>query len=663
MGKASRRKSETAAPPTSPAPATSRALSSSDDPSAREAPAVWFTLPLAFILAAAAIFRVAYFFQYRARSVFFDAPFLDAWLYHDWARRIAAGEWSPTEPFYFAPGYPYLLAILYRLISPDLTAVYVFQFALGLLNIVLIHRLAARAFSRSAATMAAALAALYASFPFLEAKVMSPTAALTLLLVSLLALSWAAARGGAWRYGIAGALLGATSLARPETLLAGPFFLAWIAWIHRRGRPAAPGSEAGSTPRGGHAGAAAAAACLLFGWTAAIAPAALHNIRTGGGSTLISSQGGITFYQSNNPRARGLYVYLSKEGFSGAPERQALEEKEIAEKAAGRPLTRSEVSSYWFGRGLDFIRGDPGRFIWLLGMKLLRFVGSYEYSTEYVIYVERETVWLLWLPFVPFALIVGLAAPSLAGALAGRTLVRAPGGGPAALNADRGLLLAALAANLAAVLTFYVSSRYRLPSLPPLLAFAGATIASAAEAHRAGRRAQVSLIAASIGLLFALTHFERDASATIQEANVHYNSGNLWTGKNEHERAVAEYRRAIAMDGSRYQFWYNMANSLRDLGRIAEAAEAYGEAARRRPDFWSAHVRQGQMLVEMGEWARAREPLEKALAMHAGDFDAHLALGRAAARLGDREAALKHLDRALEIRPGSEAARAERARL
>lgn len=677
MGKASRRKREApgpVAPSPQPAPSDARAETGLTQTVRGDRLVPWMTPALLAVLAVAALFRVAYFFQYRSGSVFFALPFLDASIYDEWARRIAAGEWSPPEPFYFAPGYPYALAVLYRWISSSIPAVYVVQFALGILNIVLIHRLAALAFGRAAGFAAAVLAALYASFPFLEAKIMSPTLALTLLMLALIVIESASRSAGRWRWAAGGAVMGATSLVRPETLIAAPFLLLWI---HRWGRPSG-GDRARWRVRPGRE-ALIASALLAAGWAAAISPAAMHNVRSGGGSTLISSQGGITFYQSNNARARGLYVFLSNEGFSGAPERQAQEEKELAEKATGRPLDRSEVSSYWFGLGLDFIRDHPGRFLWLLGMKLLRFVGSYEYSTEYIIYVERETVPLLWLPFVPFALIVALAVPSLV-----RALVPARGGSPGAgreMNPAQGLLVTILAANLVTVLTFYVSSRYRLPSAPPLLALAGATLASVLAAARRGNRAHAAAIAAVVAVIFLVSHFEKDSSAVIQEANVHYNSGNLWAARKDHERAVAEYERAIAMDATRYEFFHNKGNSLRDLGRFADAAGSYRGAAeilerkagsskaaqearsRFRSQLALERTREGQMLVDAGDLPAARRAYQRAEEIRPDDFEVQLALGRIASRLDDRQAAILHLDRAIALKPTSDAARAERAKL
>src|SRR5690349_4811470 len=80
---------------------------------------------LVAILVGAAAFRVAYLLQYRTASPFFDTPFFDSLTYDAWARRIAGGEWVGTEPFYFAPGYAYALAFVYRFVSASLSAVYV----------------------------------------------------------------------------------------------------------------------------------------------------------------------------------------------------------------------------------------------------------------------------------------------------------------------------------------------------------------------------------------------------------------------------------------------------------------------------------------------------------------------------------------------------------
>src|SRR5207249_1857125 len=121
--------------------------------------------------------------------------------------------------------------------------------------------------------------------------------------------------------------------------------------------------------------------------------------------------------------------------------------------------------------------------------------------------------WLLWLPFVPFALLVALAAP---------TIVRGARGG---FEATGSLLMLTLVANLVVVLAFYVSSRYRLPSVPPLLAFAAATVVAVADRPRA----EVYRTAAVVAVLFIVLHVEKDRASVFQEANQHFNVATAWT--------------------------------------------------------------------------------------------------------------------------------------
>ena len=572
----------------------------------RPAPSGASVLPLGVILAAATLFRVVFFLQYRAASVFFDVPALDSLVYDRWAREIAAGTYRATSPYYFAPGYPYALAFLYRYVSSSLVAAYVAQLVLGLVGIILIHHLATEAFGRRAGGLAAALAALYAPFPFLEMKILSATLAVTLLLVALAALAGAQARGGWWRWSLGGALLGATSLVRPETVLLGPLLVLWIArWGPGRGRTAL------------------AAALLVFGsWAITIAPATGHNLRAGGGlTTLISSQGALAFYQGNNPRARGFFVLLREDGFTGAPETQEQEEQAIAEHALGRPLTRAEVSRYWFGRGLAFIVARPARFAWLLGQKLLKFVGSAEYATEFNLRVERETLWLLWLPWVPFALILALALP---------TLVHKPPGATAAL------LLAAFASTLATVLIFYMSSRYRLAAVPPLLAFAASTLDRFAADVRAERRRALAT-AAVVVAVFAFAHPKWDATGVHQDAAAHCSIGLAWAGR-KHDpdpaRAVGEFQRAVEIDPSRSECWYDLGVSLLALGQPFRAADAFGEAIGLAPTYFPAQVGRGRALEETGDVAGAHAAYETALRLRPGDTEVARALERVAARLG-----------------------------
>jgi tetratricopeptide (TPR) repeat protein len=250
-------------------------------------------------------------------------------------------------------------------------------------------------------------------------------------------------------------------------------------------------------------------------------------------------------------------------------------------------MQRSEVTRYWMGRGFDWILANPGKWVVLELKKLWRFAGSYEYSTEYIIYVEREAVRSLWLAPLPFAVIVVLAGVGL---LAQRRK---------GLNDATLLLVLFVAANLAVVLMFYVSSRYRMPSAPYLILFAASGLAGILEALRSplgSDRTGAWVTLAAAALVAVPLHVIKDDSHKIQEANAHYNMGNAHYNKSQFAEAIREYDRAVAGDRSNWRAWFNRGNALRSLGRNPEAIESYREVLRRNKEMTAAR----RLIQELG---------------------------------------------------------------
>jgi 4-amino-4-deoxy-L-arabinose transferase-like glycosyltransferase len=527
---------------------------------------------LIVLLLLAALLRILYLADTRAHSVYWDALLLDAALYDDQARLILSGDWLGGAGVYTLPPlYPYVVAALYSLSGSHLLAVRLFQLALGLVNVALVWSIGRAAFGRRVGLIAAGLAVSYGPFLFMEAKLMGTTLGVTLGLCLLRLLMRGRAREAPGQgesrmiWGGAGLLLGLTALARPETLLFAPLAAVWVARVARR-----PIRSAG---------------LLLAGVALALSPVAIRNAGVSGEwspANLISSQSGITFYQANNPRAGGVYVFLGPEGFSGDPRRQADEEQRLAERATGLSMTRSQVTRYWMGRGLDWIVSDPGAFLILEARKLARYLGSYEYSTEYVYRVEREWVRTLWIPFLPFAAISCLA---LAGLVA---LIRE---GP---RPDGSILGLFILANLAASLMFYVSSRYRLPAVPAMIVLAalGADRFGQALARvRPAQRGWLVAGAAALVLLFVGLHVPLDERHLSQESYAHQNAGTLTYERGEFADAERHYRRAVEIRPGNWRSFYGLGQALEAQGLEEEAMDAYRAALRLRRRFPEARRR------------------------------------------------------------------------
>jgi 4-amino-4-deoxy-L-arabinose transferase-like glycosyltransferase len=537
------------------------------------------------------LIRLAYLLEYRAKSIFYGQLMLDAQVYEDWARRIAAGEWSGGGVFYHAPLYPYLLALCMKVIGDRLLPIYALQMLLGLALLWLVYRIGRRCASGWIGLAAGGLLVFYAALPFFETKIMSTSVGVFLSTLAFWALSEAWERGGwTWWLG-SGALVGLSALAIPACLLLAPFFAAGL--LFRKNRL----PEAGA---------------LIAGTVLLVAPATLHNLAQGGGFVPISSQGGITFYQGNSPKSRGLYRAV--EGFSGSPLTQMTEEKALAEKAVGHPLRASEVSSYWFGQGLKTITAQPGAAFSLLEMKLLRWFSSIEYSTEYSQAIERSEIATLWIPILPFGF---LAVGAVAGILLGwRTYPRLV---PVYLY---------LGATLAPPMIFYVSSRYRLPVAPALAILAGTAVERLVAKTRArgllDALPMLLLILIAAGL--TLIPFGRDH--LYQDANVHYNAGNLFYDRGEYDTAIDQYQQALQVSDFEY-YRINLGNALTRKKRYDEAVEQYRLASLKKPSFAKSYIQWAKTLVLQGRFDEARAVYQRAVRLNTRSSEVEAMLGTA----------------------------------
>ncbi len=538
-------------------------------------------LLLAAIVAYAALARLLYLSAYRS-DPFFGALMHDADRYHRWASALAAGGAWEKGAFYQAPLYPWLLGLLYRVAGPRPAAAYLAQLGLGLVTILLVHRAARRAYGSAAALAAAALAAGYAAPVFQETKVLP--AALTVFLAVLLAERLQAADASpAWPAWLApGAVLGLGAVANPSFLLTGFLAAVWI--IAGRG----PGR-----PRLARLGAFAAGAALV------VAPVTVRNLAVSGEFVLVSANGGVTFWQGNNPLAVG--VYATPPGLTGDIDRQREASRRQAEAGTGRRLGDAGVSSYYRRLALSFIRAEPGRWLALEGRKILLALAGEEQPLEYGQRLDANPARRLF-P-VSFALILGLAAAGLAFR---RREERGAGEAP---------LLIVAAGQFAVLLIFYVAGRYRLPASMALLPAAGSGAALLARRLRRGLRgaAAPALLAAAVAAASA-AYFPlvqgrmlrgQTAMGLCDRGVVLVNAGRLG-------EAIEDFHRAAELDPGYPWAWLDLGRALMAAGRWGEAEPALRRGLGANPSMPEAWSALGQFLAATGRPAEAGEAFARA---------------------------------------------------
>jgi cytochrome c-type biogenesis protein CcmH/NrfG len=118
-------------------------------------------------------------------------------------------------------------------------------------------------------------------------------------------------------------------------------------------------------------------------------------------------------------------------------------------------------------------------------------------------------------------------------------------------NPNHRWLFAYLAATFLTVIVLVVGTRYRLPMMPALIAFAGGGIALAIDRVRARQWRAVAALAVLVAVAWLLSHARSDAAShNLSEEWAMTGLSLLQEGK--YEEAETAYRTAIGMDASSF---------------------------------------------------------------------------------------------------------------
>ncbi len=533
------------------------------------------------ILLFAAVTRILYFIYFYNNDPYFDFLLPDAQRYHEWATAIAHGELYEDGPFYQAPLYPYLLGFLYLVFGSSPIVIYLFQSLSGLVLIFLIYIVGNRTYGARCGLTAAGIAAFYGVFLFNETKLLpgSICALLTLIAIERIQISDASLRSLYWI--LAGLMIGFAAIVSPGILLLVPLIFFWIiqddsrAWSDKIRR----------------------SAFLLIGVFLIITPVTLRNIWIGKDLVLISANGGITFYHGNNPESIGLYS--TSEEFSHSIFEQRQESREKAEGEVGHAMLDSEVSRFWFQKGINFIKEEPFRYLQLLSRKAGLIIDNYEHPLEYNPQLDTNPIRYL-VPF-PFALILGFAFA--------RFFVK-----PRVRRPEVPLFLLLLA-QAVMLLAFYVSGRYRLTAMPILIVLAGAGAVALWDRIRSSPLHSLIPIIVFISIVlvsFLHTPLRFPQLYAMQDAMTLCDLGGTYFLNGQFEKAVEVYQKAIKLYPEYSYGHLLLAKALREQGDHAAAEQSLHQTLIIDPGLAEAHLDLGVLLYEDGRLNEAADSFAEA---------------------------------------------------
>ena len=359
--------------------------------------------------------RLLYFGEHSG-SAFFGVPILDEKFYDTVAQALVEGrDFSAMNPGFRPLLYPLFLATLYQLGGDWGFALAVLaQHLLGVATAVLVAALAIRLHRRPAAGALAGGLYVFAGPPLYFEGELLITALFTFLVTALL---WVLSRADLDRKATpwwlaAGLLTGLAAQARPNVLLLLAAFPA-AALLHRRPGIGSPGArDRILLPALAVAG--AGAVLLAF--------AAVQS-RWVGRFQLLPTAGGINFYLGNKAGADGMIPRQDESVTYGEEYRDSVQVFAVEHYREGLgtdggtegPIDPAAVSRYWTARTVDEIRGDPRRWLGLMGRKILYLAWNREIpnNKNYAFIRDEESELLRRLP-VRWWLLLALAPLGLA---------------------------------------------------------------------------------------------------------------------------------------------------------------------------------------------------------------------------------------------------------
>ena len=472
----------------------------------------------------------------------------DAAHYWDWALGIAGGDWPGNSVFHQPPLYPYLLALFITVFGKTLTPVYFFQSVLSAATAAMVSRLTVSITgSRKTGVVAGLLYVLYGMQLFYSFKILSECVATFLLVLTALLMTSEKMRV---RTIAAGSVMGAVLLVKPHFLMAIPLLCGF--YLFR-------------TPEEPRSVALKQVIMFVVASGIVVSMATVRNLIVAKEFTLVSQNGGETFYIGNNAHANGTYTPV--EGLSSDIAYQNRDVVARAQEHTGKPMSRSEVSRYWYNKAFSWMACHPADWLRLELTKLLNLFSGAELSNMYLLSFERKNITPIFrAAFVNFYLLFPFF---FAGCIAATGSWRR--------HYPAWVLLGV---NSVTMLLFFVDERFRVITMPFFIVMCGMGIVRlgmmvTVKKIRKSIFRQPVFIAFMAGLVMLAPVYSRDRRFPSQEWRMRMALGDIAYGKGEIDASLDCYIKASELNKTNCMPAFMVSKAMFAKGYHDVAAQLY----------------------------------------------------------------------------------------
>ncbi|MFH0774161.1 MAG: glycosyltransferase family 39 protein [bacterium] len=379
---------------------------------------------VAGLLVLALILRLIYLSHLKIHDPSFYLPpdGTDMLTYHNYALQILNGTFG-KEPYYYGPLYSYFLALVYKIFGVDPYIARLIQMLLGVATSLLTYLIARKVFNKAVALISISISIFYGMFYIHEGLLLLESLSTFLITLSILLLLRIKDNPNFKTIAYVGISLGLSGLARPNILLFVPFILIWLLIPH-------PFSLIPLKKF--------AFLCLVIALI--ISPVTIRNWLVSGRFVLISTNGPVLFWISNNPYATGEYSYPPSD---------------YNDKIT--KMVKEKGDKVYFEEVIKFFRERPKDFVMLQVKKFLLFWSNHEIANNMNYELLKSYSFLFKFPILGS---FGMIAPfSLCGIFL-------------ALRRKGAFLLHYFILSfMLAMIAFHILGRHRLSCIPILIIF------------------------------------------------------------------------------------------------------------------------------------------------------------------------------------------------